>query len=415
MVRTKKVIKQINWSERLFNLVFSGKSLVVIRDILTIKHGVDLANFLYYFMTKSAAFGEIFGCVAVDRQNMCDYFKITSPVFSKRIKIFKDLGILENKRVGVPKRSGYKINEVRLYKELCVIANSVSNEEIPQKTCPNLTHEFLSGDIYIIIMDILLKDYKYIIDINNIIEDVEVNRHISPRKLTIAAKERSKEYLPYAKKLARTVRKHRHVTHTDSQMTIWSNEFRRLIESHKVSTDRIEKVLTWYRSNIGGKYIPVAHAGRSFREKFSRLEAAMERGIVKEVEEKEKTARPRPMKIIRRMGKELPQVELDRIIKAFKELRKLISNCDQNKLSINLCNLHKWIISARDKADFKTERSNDVGTPGSLLVEFVWWLEHQDWLSNISESIFKSDSKLFKRFLTEYGEELGVNLLTGKY
>ena len=41
--------------------------------------------------------------------------------------------------------------------------------------------------------------------------------------------------------------------------------------------DRVNVVLGWYRKNVGGEYVPVVQSGKSFREKFVKLEAAMER------------------------------------------------------------------------------------------------------------------------------------------
>lgn len=411
MIRTQK--KKVDLREykiiKVLELVMLNKSIDILTDPICLMYGYSAACILEYFIGKTLTFKSESRWCEFDRVKTSECFEMSLAGFNKNFKKLCELKILEYRRIGTPIQVEVRVDYAMVYEVLCHIAHTVkSKENIDEKVSLYLPSK--NRVIYIYnIMDTLLKDY---IIFNNVsIGEVKVDK-----KLTTSAKtaEKNKKYLPYAKRLFRIIRKQLNVQHSRTKILSWCNPIRKLVESDKISIDRVEKVLTWYRSNIGGKYIPVAYGGIAFRGKFSRLEAAMERGIVKGKEEKEKTARPRPMQLIRKMRKGLPQVELDRIVRVFKEARKLISNCDQNKLSINVCNLHKWIISARHKAEFRTERSSDIGTPGSLLMEFIWWLDHQDWISNISENVFKSDSKLFKRFLTEYGEELGVNLLTGK-
>ena len=60
-------------------------------------------------------------------------------------------------------------------------------------------------------------------------------------------------------------------------ITQWPNVFRLLRTKNKVSKERIRTVIKWYANNIGDTYTPVAHSAKSFREKFSRLEEAMNR------------------------------------------------------------------------------------------------------------------------------------------
>lgn len=89
--------------------------------------------------------------------------------------------------------------------------------------------------------------------------------------------ERNKTYLPLSQKLSDIIRTHKNYKHTTSQIKYWSNDFRRLVEENEVAIERIEKALDWYAKNIGGEYIPVIESGKSFRDKFGKLEAAMGR------------------------------------------------------------------------------------------------------------------------------------------
>jgi hypothetical protein len=89
--------------------------------------------------------------------------------------------------------------------------------------------------------------------------------------------ERNKDYLQYSQKLSEIIRTNKNYKHTTSQIKSWSNDFRRLVEENDVAVERIEKALNWYEKNISGEYTPVIESGRSFRDKFTRLEAAMKK------------------------------------------------------------------------------------------------------------------------------------------
>lgn len=95
-------------------------------------------------------------------------------------------------------------------------------------------------------------------------------------ELTI--KERNKQYIPVVKKLSSIIQEIKNVKHTPSQLRSWTNEIRQLVENNNISMDRIMTALDWYGKHIGEEYIPVIESGRSFREKFVRLEDAMKRG-----------------------------------------------------------------------------------------------------------------------------------------
>ena len=59
------------------------------------------------------------------------------------------------------------------------------------------------------------------------------------------AKERSKKYLPTAKLLAKIIQFNKNIAFTPNQITMWSNEIRKLVESHKVEHNRVRKALKW--------------------------------------------------------------------------------------------------------------------------------------------------------------------------
>ena len=85
------------------------------------------------------------------------------------------------------------------------------------------------------------------------------------------------ETLCMAEELAKIILTKKKVRILPSQIQSWAREMKRLIDRHKIEPGRIWNALNWYRDNIGGEFVPVIESGRSFREKFLRLEAAMER------------------------------------------------------------------------------------------------------------------------------------------
>lgn len=95
------------------------------------------------------------------------------------------------------------------------------------------------------------------------------------KKPTIA--ERNEKYLPLARQLSDIVSSTKNIKHTSMQLKSWANEIRRLDEDNGVSIARMKDALDWYAENVGGQYIPVIESGRSFREKFVKLEAAIDR------------------------------------------------------------------------------------------------------------------------------------------
>lgn len=99
----------------------------------------------------------------------------------------------------------------------------------------------------------------------------------SQKKNKPSAKERTKKYIPLAKHLAETVQSHIDYDIDLSRIKKWARSLRLLHEQNGVHPKRQKKVLSWYRKNIGGDFIPEAFSGSSFREKFPKLESAIKR------------------------------------------------------------------------------------------------------------------------------------------
>lgn len=106
--------------------------------------------------------------------------------------------------------------------------------------------------------------------------NTDIKNTLSEQK-PLGLKERSKKYLPLAENLAATIKGNKNINITQSKLNSWADEFRKLIETDGVSQARVESSLAWYADNIGGSYVPVIESGSSFRAKFLKLEAAVQR------------------------------------------------------------------------------------------------------------------------------------------
>lgn len=98
------------------------------------------------------------------------------------------------------------------------------------------------------------------------------------KKLSNDTLRKNEECLPFARTLARIVQSQKNIDVSSQKKKAWANEFRKLVfDIEKVGKDRVEVALTWYRKHVGGEYVPVIESGKSFRDKFMKLEAAIER------------------------------------------------------------------------------------------------------------------------------------------
>ena len=69
----------------------------------------------------------------------------------------------------------------------------------------------------------------------------------------------------------------RNVNILPTKVKKWAQDIDLLNRVDGISYERIQTVLTWYESNIGGQYIPIIESGSALRTKFLNLESAMER------------------------------------------------------------------------------------------------------------------------------------------
>lgn len=114
----------------------------------------------------------------------------------------------------------------------------------------------------------------------NTIENISVPDKVSDKDSPSnnpSKKERSIEYLPLAEQLSKIIQSVKHIKHHQRQLQTWAYSICQLIEDSGVERRRIRRALNWYEKHISDPYVPVIESGQSLKEKFTKLEAAMQR------------------------------------------------------------------------------------------------------------------------------------------
>lgn len=168
---------------------------------------------------------------------------------------FKEIQVVSTMFKQMPLKEFYKVNLANLLKHL-------NTKETKPLETRGITLKKLEG-------------YNII---NNIILNKNNNKYICPtKKVKPSNKEKNEQYLPIARYLSKIVQTNKNIKHTPSQISSWTNDIRRLCVENEVSASRIKSALQWYSNHIGEQYIPVIESGKSLREKFTKLEAAISR------------------------------------------------------------------------------------------------------------------------------------------
>lgn len=84
-------------------------------------------------------------------------------------------------------------------------------------------------------------------------------------------------FVKQAERLAEIVGKNKKIHVDGRKINAWAKSIEQLNKIEGVAIERIESALEGYACNIGRDYVPVIESGKSFREKFTKLEAAIAR------------------------------------------------------------------------------------------------------------------------------------------
>jgi hypothetical protein len=212
-----------------------------------------------------------------------------STVKKIRKKIAEDFGLVSSKSTGMPLTKYFKLN----FEELANIcdAYALAQTSCSDCNCPTvcLHHEsipmFPDGSKVtqhdgskttqhgrsIHVHHPYYKDKLH----NKEIDNKDIYLPNTPKRKSV--KERNKMFIPLAEQLASIIKKHKNIQISKNQIYSWADDIRKLNSINKIKKDRIESLLVWYNKNYGNPFIPVAESGKSFREKFTRIEDAQKR------------------------------------------------------------------------------------------------------------------------------------------
>ena len=235
-----------------------------------------------------------------------------------------------------------------------------------------------------------------------------------------------KAYLILAQRLYDAVYARIKVKHSPRKISAWAKSIQRLVEQDEVDLVRIRKALRWYSVHMReNQYVPDIQSGEALREKFGRLEAAMERH---KTSSGETTYLPQLLPTFARDEEWMQTIFPDKDGQFYSALlagKKHICSWyaeaqkprrpTQEELTASLESRGKvydgdrlWVVWVQ------------VIPSGPRLVEkYAKWLLQQqdDWLTTpISPKMFDPEYSLFKQFLDWDQHSVGgVNFLTGGF
>gem|GEM_PF-2797081 len=112
----------------------------------------------------------------------------------------------------------------------------------------------------------------------NFINKISNNKNISVGTSPTGRDRSNETFKPLAILLGEIVSSKKNVNITGQKINSWANSIRLMNSADGISYERIEKALKWYEQHHSDEYVPVIESGSTLREKFIRLEAAIERG-----------------------------------------------------------------------------------------------------------------------------------------
>jgi len=285
-----------NYEKELLALeIFSSDSFLTINKRLLCKFGPVLAVYIGNLIDKMKYFAkkgklEEDGSFFLTYENQSTQTGMSEYQLRKCKNELKKMGILTTEIRGIPPKEFYIIHMNVLVNEylrnIPLVFKGMSLkklEECPLKNLRNVPKktqginkdtEYKDTEYKDTESNISLSDFKKSDDACSFSSD---NNPSSKNNEKIPIKERNKLYLPIAKRLSNIIRQTKQIKHTPQQLKKWANEIRKLVEGNGIPPDRINQALNWYEENAGGEYVPVIESGASLREKFIKLENAMER------------------------------------------------------------------------------------------------------------------------------------------
>ena len=110
------------------------------------------------------------------------------------------------------------------------------------------------------------------------------NNKLFPSSIFVAQKncatvsdKKNEIYFPIINKLVNIIVSKKRVNIDARKKASWANSVRQLCQNDGVELARVEEAIEWYSKHHADDYVPVIESGKSLREKFLKLESAIER------------------------------------------------------------------------------------------------------------------------------------------
>ena len=249
---------------------FSSNAFLHINKNLIKCFGLECAAYIANLVDHYAFFkrkrklenGEFF----LTHEKQVNQLGISERRLRKHKETIRKLGIIITQRRGIPAKEWYVL-DLRRLNEYVDQWEEKNGRSSPSKSVRTRSAKGVTNIITRTNFNENKKDIPKGISQKNALPS-------SPKEKT---KESFQEYIPLASHLSNTIQSNKNIVHTKSQVERWAREIRPLITSNKISVPRIKKALVWYRKHIGEDFVPVIESGRSLRDKFLKLEAAIQR------------------------------------------------------------------------------------------------------------------------------------------
>lgn len=228
--------------------------------------GHNSALFLSELIAKDALFEKkddaYDGWFFYEKKKMEETLFLSYHKQSECIAELSKFGIIETKRMGTPSKTFYKINYI-LYNVFLGLDFS---------SAPKFSRGQEFEKFKLLILKNLKSNYYYT-TYNNY-----NNKNIICGALEIAPQSDTLEkYKMIAQKLKQIVTNKSKKKISNKIITNWADTIRKLCTIDGVSEERVQTALDWYQIHHADDYVPVIESGKTLREKFTRLEAAIER------------------------------------------------------------------------------------------------------------------------------------------
>jgi len=278
-------------SKELFFQLFSHNSFLKINKKILMIFGPEFSVVLLNLIDKFEYFDQRNmtedGWFFLTEQEQMENTGMSLERLQKTKKNINEVGFIEIKRKGIPAKLFYKINYQKImgFLEINKENTTIDDENIRITTNNKLWLISVTGGIR--------ERSQVMANIGNYIrrpkegnlkketKNMERSRspisqeNISSKKPSL--KERNEKFFPLAEKLSKTISSKKNIIHTTKQLNQWSNEFRILEEQNGIELKRQRKVLYEYSKIYGLDYVPEVESGSAFRQKFIKIEAAIER------------------------------------------------------------------------------------------------------------------------------------------